>query len=532
MMAKDVEEKVSERLIEESNGIDEDLISRGHARRMGHLENYFALLNRQDMYGNFSTYCEYKFDINLVQLADVLRDIFLKNPILIHTIIPKNYPNHEEFYRSEEYLKKSWPEHDYIKIIPKLTMNDILINEQFEYTDLFNQILKQFKDDNDKISSKLTELIAKIRIPIAHPTRPNWRLLLLPSDEGERLRHVVFVSNHCASDAMSAVNLFQDIGQGLNKLQNDSNFKLDKFANHEDSFIIIDYSKDYENLNRIPVPITERIDYRPTWILLIKFIITVISMSFLRFQLPNSASTRLKEDEAQGKENYHYTITISTDKLTLLRKQVKENNASMTGFLQACFSIVLKEYGIFDKRPWNEIGFDVSIPNDNRRVLPQELVEEQYKYGANVAGSHYCFPIYRFNRNALWTLSKENTDVIRNADYNSGLGSLMMEMVYKNQNIDKTIADSYLGNSRGGIILSNVGLQGEKPNDEVPTGIQDLMFVQDVATLNFGMIINVCSTPASGMHVCISSIEDMLHDRENFTNVCESLEQLIDQYCH
>ena len=38
--------------------ITPELIDRGHARRMGHLENYFALTNRQKLYTNFSMYCE------------------------------------------------------------------------------------------------------------------------------------------------------------------------------------------------------------------------------------------------------------------------------------------------------------------------------------------------------------------------------------------------------------------------------------------------------------------------------------------
>ena len=186
------------------------------------------------------------------------------------------------------------------------------------------------------------------------------------------------------------------------------------------------------------------------------------------------------------------------------------------------------------------MGVDISIPNDHRKSLPRELVEEQYKYGSNVAGSHYSFLISSIKRDQLWELSQYYTEVIQNADYNVGLGTLMLDFVYKNQNVDKIIVDSYLGNQRGGIILSNIGLHGDgsvtdkiESDEERPLfgGIKDLKFIQNVGTLNFSLVVNVCSTKKSGMNICISGVEGTIGDREKFNNTFKQLEILIKGYC-
>lgn len=520
-MSKD-SESISEPLLAGTNVITEEILERGHARRMGHLENYFALLQRQDLYGNFATYCEYESYVDVKQLVPILRDIFFQNPILVHTIIPKNYPNHEEFYLSEEYLKKPYPEHDYIKIISRLDLNDIIINEQKEYKEYVDSILQRFRDDGCVVTSSLTEMISKIRIPICQPNRPNWRLLILFDSKGaSSFKHVVYISNHCCSDAMSGVNLFKDINNGLSMLRDENT------TDNEDLLQIYDYDKDYTRFKKLAVPITERIDYRPNWISMGKFMVNNMIINYMSYKFKGSETERISEDQ---RENFHYNMKIGRDELSQLKSELRKHNSSMTGFLQACFFIILNESKVFDDRKWNEMGVDISIPNDHRRSLPKELVEEQYKYGSNVAGSHYSFLISSIKRDQLWELSKYYTDVIQNADYNVGLGTLMLDFVYKNQNVDKIIADSYLGKQRGGILLSNIGLHTDgKENEDKPIngGIKDLMFVQNVGTLNFSLVFNVCSTKKSGMNICISGIEGTIGDRSKFNATFKKLEEFI-----
>lgn len=536
----------SEPLLAGANIISEEILERGHARRMGHLENYFALLQRQDLYGNFTTYCEFESYIDIGTLTPILREIFFQNPILVHTIIPKNYPNHEEFYLSEQYLEKPYPEHDYIKIIPRLHLKDIIINEQEEHKDVVDLIMKRFNDDGCQITSSLTEMVSKIRIPICVPNRPNWGLLILfDSKNPSRFKHIVYISNHCSSDAMSSVNLFKDINKGLTVLSEEAaaatttttTDSMNTINNNNGSLQIYDYDKDYTKFKKLAIPITERIDYRPNWVSMGKFMVTALILKYMAYKFKDSETKRIKEDE---RENFHYNINIGWDQLNRLKFNLQRHKSSITGFLQACLFIVLSESNVFKNRKWNEMGVDISIPNDHRKSLPRELVEEQYKYGSNVAGSHYSFLISSIKRDQLWELSQYYTEVIQNADYNVGLGTLMLDFVYKNQNVDKIIVDSYLGNQRGGIILSNIGLHGDgsvtdkiESDEERPLfgGIKDLKFIQNVGTLNFSLVVNVCSTKKSGMNICISGVEGTIGDREKFNNTFKQLEILIKGYC-
>lgn len=522
------EEEVTEVILEETDGITEALLQRCHARRMGHLENYFALLQRQDLYGNFATYCEYDTELGIHQLVPILREIFFKHPILVHTIVPKKYPNHHEFYLDKEYLEKPYPEHDYIKIIPKLRLNDILLNEQGEYKEFTETVLKQFTKDNYVITEKLTEMIAKIKVPICHPTRPNWRLLVLPSDATQpyRFKHLVYISNHCSSDAMSSVNLFKDISGML--------FRNRSVSINNNETMMYDYEIDGDKFSKIPIPITDRIDYRPNWISMSKFIGTTIAMNYFTYKFKKSETERVQQDI---RENYHYNIKIPWIQLQELKTRLKKKSCSLTGFIQACLFITLMEQNVLKDIKWNEIGFDISIPNDNRKNLPSELVEEQYKYGSNVGGSHYTFQMSSFQRDQIWELSKYYTQVIQTADYNVGLGTIMLDMVYKRQNVDKIISESYVGNKRGGIILSNIGLHDTNPSEREEemgnaVGVKDLKFVQDVGALNFALVVNICSVKMESMNICISGIEGTIGTtRDDFNSVFQAFHRLVGQYC-
>ena len=69
--------------------IEESLLERGHSRRMGHLENYFAIMQRQKLYTNFNMYGELNKEVTREQLAVAIRQILLRHPIMMQAIIPK-----------------------------------------------------------------------------------------------------------------------------------------------------------------------------------------------------------------------------------------------------------------------------------------------------------------------------------------------------------------------------------------------------------------------------------------------------------
>lgn len=495
--------------------VQKELIDRGHARRMGHLENYFALLQRQELYSNFSVYCSFNRSIELNQLKGILREIFLKHPILVHTIIPKNYPNHKEYYSSEEYLNNPCPQHDYMQVLPQLGLDDILLNNQIEYQDILEKIKNQYTKDNYKITNNLSELVSTIHIPINHTTRPNWGFISLPTEnhDGSSFEKLIFVSNHCCADAITGINIFQEISERLNngtKMISDS--------------LIYNYEKDYKEMAKIPEPITNRIDYRPPLTSLPQFLLSAFIKSNLNYRSDAEITRKINPQNPQ--DSFQSIINFPTEELNDIRAAIKEHNCSVTGYLQTCFFLTMKSEGLFDSRKYNEFGFDISIPNNTRKLLPTELADEQYKYGANVGGLHYSYLIYSFDENKFWDLCSYYSNVLKSADYLSGLGSLMLDFVVQKKNVDAVISDAYLGNKRGGIILSNVGMFPQK-NDTYE--ITDLMFMQNVGALNFTYVMNVCSTNLGGMNICLSAAEGTFKDRVQFNDICHKLKATIER---
>lgn len=297
--------------------IADELIERGHARRMGHLENYFALLQRQKLYTNFSIYGELNKEVKDVDLTRALRSIIFKNPILAHTIVPKKYPDQEPFYQSEEYLNAPYPEHDFIKVLPKLSLSDILINEQEEFREIVDDILTQFKEANGVITPDIMKAVAYVIIPICDPSRPNWRLFRLSPTK------FFYISNHCTSDAISGVNIFQDICTELS--QNDE-------EPFRDDLQIFNYEEDWESFHKIYIPITDIIEYRPALTSLPKIIASALVKGFLNYR---NWPTELTSTNDKGIPFDFNIITFTNDEVNSIRETVKKYNCTFTPFLQA-----------------------------------------------------------------------------------------------------------------------------------------------------------------------------------------------------
>ncbi|CCK71680.1 alcohol O-acetyltransferase KNAG_0H02650 [Huiozyma naganishii CBS 8797] len=510
----------------DAGSIDPVLIERGHARRMGHLENYFALLQRQDLYSNFSIYGQFNrsIDVRSKAFLAALKDIFCKNPILVHTIVPKRYPYEEEYYRSEEYLNEPFPEHDYIKVLPRLSLESVILNFQETQQQVVSEIIAQYRRDDYQVKNVLTELVSQIRIPICDPGKPNWGLICLPmkvddekKEEGVRFGKVIYVSNHCCADAMTGINLFQDIIANLNRATDES---------VSDDTTIFDYSVDHSAISKIPIPITDRIDYRPALSSLPKFMVSTMLKKYFDYRSNAPETKRISEQNA----NWHSIVNFPSEQMDVIRTAVRTQGCSVTAFLQTCLSVALQNSGVFQNRRYSELGFDISVPSDTRRILPGDLAADQYKYGSNVAGLHYSYFIPSFQETEFWPLTQYYTGVLRGADYLIGLGTIMLDFVYKKQNIDKLISESYLGNRRGGIILSNVGALvtgGAEATKADRWTLRDLKFVQDVGVLNFSYVVNVVSTPAGGMNVCLSCAQGSLPSRAQFDAVCAEFQHLV-----
>lgn len=509
---------MSTKMLSESGAAER--LSHGHMRRMGHLENYFALLQRQELYANFIIGCRLSRGLTPGELAGALRAVVLANPILAHTMVPpEGVTDLKKWYTSQEYLGKPRPEHDYMAVLERLRLEDVVLNEQEEYRNLVEKAEVQFSLDGGEITPALSELLSAITIPAYDPERPNWRLLCLGGGGSGKSNTLVFISNHCCADAMTGINLFTDIARAVNKNSgpNDQE-KEDK--------LILDYSQDQANLPPLPRPITERVDYVPSLLTFIWLLITTLFNGFVNFKTETPLTCHVSREEPQ--ECFQQFVRLSPEELAEVRTRVREQGCTMTAMLQAALCITLRDHGVFQGRPLQQQSFDVTVPNDTRRLLAPELAEEQYRYGANVGGLHYSYLIGSFQREKFWDLARYYTGVLRNGDYLVGLGSLMMDMVTGSQNIDAMIADSYLNKRRGGIILSNVGVIAEaESNNPQALRIEDLLFAQNLGVLNFSYAVNVVTTPAGGMALCMSAVQGSVRDRSDLDAIAAELKQLV-----
>lgn len=550
--------------------IDPNLIARGHARRMGHLENYFALLQRQKLYTNFTMYYELNKSLKLTDLTRSLRELILNYPILATTIVPKGYPNHTEFYESDQYLNEPYPKHDFIKILDELKINDVIINEQQEYQDILTKIKNQYLIDGEKVTSELTVLVNSIILPIYQLDKLNWRILILDDykkNNDQSFRKIVYISNHCNSDAMTSYNLVNELLKILNK----ENISNNEFTINQDG-LIFNYKKDFEKMSKLPPPITDLVNYKPTIKSIPQFVISALIKKYLNYKSPPSVITkRLYQNgqlhlDSNVKPNYHHWLNLTPGELGNLRQVIKSKNCSITGFLQTILFFTLKKDGKFDNRPWDQLGFDISIPNDTRKLLPPDELNN-FKFGSNVGGTHYSFSIAFLQPKKFWSMCEYYTKVIQTGDYLIGLGSIMVGPIVNKVNIDKLISDSYLGNRRGGIILSNIGMLGDTDKDtnettsadtirstntntntdmntdtngtanasanhdkkaETEYTIKDVKFIQDVGDLNFSMCVNCCSTAAGGIQIGLSTVAGSIWARESeFHQFCRILRQEI-----
>ncbi|CAB4255758.1 similar to Saccharomyces cerevisiae YGR177C ATF2 Alcohol acetyltransferase, may play a role in steroid detoxification [Maudiozyma barnettii] len=512
-------------------------VLRGHKRHLGHLENYFALLQRQELYGNFSISCKLNHGITYADLVRGLRSVVLANPIMMHTMVSAtkkglSWDKLSKYYRSAEYLDKPWPEHDYMEVVDHLSLKDVVLNEQTDtYGDLLLQLQEQFQSDNGVITENLSNILSRIRIPVYQRNQPNWRILCLNSNymdnNDDSFDTLVFISNHCCADAMTGINLFQDIVSAINK-----NGTVKEEDSVQSSLEIWNYERDYSECGKLPIPITDRVNYVPSILGFIWLIISTIVNGIFNYKSICEKTERIEESKPQL--CYQTFVRFTPDEIIKIKKQINKEKCTMTALMQTALCITLKEHGIFNNCRRHEITFDITVPNNTRKALPESLAQEQYKYGANVGGLHYSYLISSFQDSQFWSLARYYNGVFKTGDYLSGLGSLMLSFVTQNKNMDAMIADEYLNKKRGGIILSNVGVINTSTGSEDNSStlqIEDMLFMQNLGVLNFSYSVNIVTTTLGGMNLCMSAVEGAVASQEEFTAFGNELRAKIMDKC-
>ncbi|CAI4065346.1 hypothetical protein SUVZ_08G3940 [Saccharomyces uvarum] len=504
------------------------MIQNGHSRRMGSVEDLYAALNRQKLYRNFSTYSELNDYCTKDQLTLALRNICLKNPTLLHIVLPARWPDYENYYLSTEYYSQPHPKHDYISVLPELKFDGVILNEQPEHNALMKQILQELKDNNGSYTAKVFKLTTALTIPYAGPTSPTWRLICLP-EEGhtDKWKKFIFLSNHCMCDGRSSIHFFQDLRDELNNMKTPPK-KLD---------YIFQYEKDYQLLRKLPEPIENMIDFRPPYMFIPKSLISGFIYSHLRFS-SKGVCTRMDEIE-KSDEVVTEIITISPSEFQKIKAIIKSNipgKCTITPFLEVCWFVSLHKWGKFFKPLKFEWLTDVFIPADCRSLLPEdEEVRAMYRYGANVGFVDFTPWISEFNMNDskenFWPLIAHYHEVISGAikdkKHLNGLGFNIQGLVQKYVNIDKVMRDRALGKSRGGTLLSNVGIFHQSEETDSRYSIRDLAFGQFQGSWHQAFSLGVCSTNVKGMNIVISSTKNVVGSQESLEELCAMYKALL-----
>lgn len=513
---------------ESESQITQELIDRGHARRLDYLESYFAAMHRQKLYRNFNVYGELNKPVTKGLLTVALRSLFFKYPILCQTIIPRQFPDHESYYCSEEYLTQPLGEREYAKVLPKVNLSDILLNLQPEYEDNLKEISEQFIKDEYRYTSDVIELVGAIRFPFYDKDKPNWGLICLPARGEEAMEawtQLVYVSDHCFSDATSGVNFLQDLAKELSFSP--------EVVEHKDPFVIIDYEKDYLKISKVAPSLAQYIDYKPNWTALPRFICSSLTREYLIYKASGEKTSTVDKTKMQ---TYHNLLKFDPEKMKKIKTEIKAKvhaKCTITPFLQACWLIALYGSGKVLTKRWTEWGFDVAVPKNTRTLLPKdEELRDRYKYGSSVGALHYSYLISSFNikyneEQKFWSLVEyyNATYLKYPEDYLVGIGILMTDFVTKHNNYDKLLCDSFLNKQPGGLLLSNAGYNPQDSSQ--PYHLKDLIFSQTPGALTFTFGMNVCSTNSGGMNVDLSVVRTAIKDRDEWGFLCQEFKNVV-----
>ncbi|SCU87636.1 LAME_0D10880g1_1 [Lachancea meyersii CBS 8951] len=494
---------------------------RGHARELGHLENYFALCQRQDLYTNFSMYCELTDACTREELASAIRAVCLENPILLHTVIPRNENNHTlEYYASEEHISKPIVNHEYMQLLEKVELSDIIMNEQPEYASVVEEILEIFAAGHNKYTSDIFDIVSTIRVPYGDCGRPNWRILVLSDGSKKSFSKFLFISNHCSSDANSAANFFKDISSWLNK----------PGPHPASANLIFDYAADHERIGKLPIPIDERVDYKPPLSYLARLMGVNFVRKYLGYRSNGCVVSRITKPD-EGNRVHSYFLNFTPDQVEQIRDKIKmrDPDCTMSPFLQTCWLVSMYKFGkVFSGSIW-EWFIDMVVPMHTSQLLPEDSeIRNMYRYGSNIGGSRYNYLISSLNigddKEAFWSLVKYYNGVFRrgkcNNDYLYPLGALMLDVVRQKSNVDKLVVDDLVGLPREGVVLSNIGIVKQGPEIE-KFKVHDLVFSQTLGSLRHSFTLSACTTTGSGMNLVMCGAHGTVKTKEDWVSLCE-----------
>ncbi|KAL6946902.1 hypothetical protein ACO0QE_001755 [Hanseniaspora vineae] len=538
--------------------LDPQMLERGHARQLGHLENYFVSIQRQRLYTNFSFSCELSsfgnkvLPITHASIAKALRYTMFENPLLLTTLIEKY--DDKTFYSKPDFLNTPYSDDfDYMKVVNNVELKDVLINLQPEYEPFIqaaNELLNSSNDNGANTQEKMMELCNRLIVPYNKPEGLHWRLYWV-----ENSNQFFCFTDHISWDGMSMVNFFKDFCAGLNQSQDASST-----ANNTQIF---NYKADHSILRPLPLPAEKMVYYKMRVLGLPRFICSEIIKAKLVHRNHSASIKQIEVDKNQDNGCLAKNMTdqfifrnFSIEKINEILQKCRSLNITITPMLQACWVKALYELGEYENRYWNEWFTDIVITSSAREYVDsssslKKFDEKDYKIGSLMAGSSYPYLIHEIMQKNVLDLSKSYNSTFvmakEKGHYIEGLGVFMQPFLYDKQNLDKVQLERHIfpGSCKSGLMIGNLGYHkfgpASKETKEVEEEkddhfslensfvIKDLKFIQGTASFTKSYVMNIISTDLSGMNF-VFSCDKKVFAKPSKTDNTDPFTELVDRF--
>lgn len=441
-------------------------VEKGHCRPMGHIENYFAALNRQKLYKSFAFIMKFNHDVSESLLYRSLRNIILRYPVLATTIVNT---------RDYSDLSKPILPFDSIKVIDELKFGDVIYS---------------LPDEFHKLPGTDEKLLYLSNIELGFGNgKPNWKIAVLDA------RTLALISNHCMADGINGVNLAKDLVEQFNELGTTEH----PSESSPDDRYLLKYSDDCGKLPKLPPPIDSLVKYAPPLTYFPEYFVNTLAISKLAYRNANVS-----------RSDQHVMRSFKLSHAQVQQVKVKiDGRCTLTPYIETAWLNAQYEFGLFDKSYLKL--FDVIVPGNARAYLPDTADQDQFKYGANTSGIHkFHTPVREWSWSNIDYYNSFIKYCFKTKRFLYNMGILTMKQVYENTNIDKTVLECFLGQPRTNTMISNVGFVGRTAPGEDKFSLADISFAQTPHLLNSSFCLSVVSCELGGMNINVSMVEGAL----------------------
>nr|AEZ66623.1 putative alcohol acetyltransferase [Wickerhamomyces anomalus] len=455
------------------------MLSKGHARRLSPVENFFALAQRQKLYKNFTMVVKFKNKINNKGLLyHAVKKIIFQNPLMGCTVVNTDYSD----------LVTPKPQHDYIKILDKLKFKDLFIDG----------------GNVPKEAAKRMEYINDIVLPYGHG-HPFWKLIILDDFT------LGYISNHISSDGITAKNFFQDLQHQLTKLSSTNSIPEIDYDNE----LILDYQTDQHLLPTLPPALDSIISHKPPLWYYPEFLYTMYKIS---------KTCELIQPTINHAHHYK-SIKIPPEQLSQIQKMIKSNNVTMTPYLETAWLVSQKQINLLG----NTSNVDIITAVDTRHYISSDVDREKYRYGLHACSTHTYWEIMNdFKWSSVRDVHKYMKWGVSTKRALFRLGFITSDKLANKHNLDGFFKDKLKQGKKGNTMFSNVGVVN---NSNGEFAFEDVVFAQHMNGTYFKFCFCCATDLLNGGLNIVVSVPKCDIDEDELDLLMKQFEQNVIQGC-